>query len=282
MSIAFHVAHAAWAKGRPAHLDKMLASLPFRINVVKSIKKEHASVWARRLWRECARQDDESSKVGIEAPMWNVCLNDDVDVCPSKPVWEAALGAAKGDIVSLHTSCTESTEHPWVRCYWMTGPGYALRRGVAAKLLAFYDSLPAIWQTAEGNNEDLVGILYAWSKQEPIWSTVPALVQHRTEIESTLGYDHHRLRQSPVPWTHSCAFAELPEHWRVTSQPPFIENPWMPSSQLDVMWRAIKVGHLCSFCCRNVACVSSKSSEGRMCWECLRGCMAHMLARVGP
>ena len=266
--IAFQVAHAAWAKGRPAHLDKMLSSLPFRINVVKSIKKEHASVWARRLWETCKVLDEAES-----APDWNVCLNDDVDVCPSKPVWEAALGAAKGDIVSLHTSCTESTDHPWVRCYWMTGPGYALRRGVAAKLLAFYDSLPAIWQTAEGNNEDLVGILYAWSKQEPIWSTVPALVQHRTEIESTLGYDGHRLRESPVPWTSK----PLPASWAVTSQPPVIENPWMPSAQLDVMWRAIKVGHLCSFCCRNVAFAASKVSEGRVCEDCLRGLSIHYI-----
>jgi hypothetical protein len=271
--ISFHVAHAAWAKGRPEHLDKMLSSLPFRINVVKSIVKEHASVWARKLWEAVAYDDQE----------WSVCLNDDVDVCPSKPVWEAALSQSKGDIVSLHTSCTESTDHPWVRCYWMTGPGYALRRGVAQKLLDFYDSLPAIWQTANGNNEDLVGILYAWSKQEPIWSTVPALVQHRTEIESTLGYDHHRLRQSPVPWTDaSVAALGDPGLWRPTSQPPFIENPWMPSATLDVMWRAIKIGHLCSFCCRNVACVASQTSEGRMCWDCLRGCMTNMLPRVTP
>jgi hypothetical protein len=260
--IQFHVAHAAWAKDRPAELERMMA-LPFRLNVVKSVVKEHASVWARRLWEQCL--DD--------GPDWHTLLNDDVDVCPSKPTWDACLSQAKGDIVSLHTSCTERTDVPWVRCYWATGPGYALRRGVARKLLDFVDTLPRI--LVESVNEDVIMILYAWSKQEPIWSSIPALVEHRVEVPSTLGYDNHDLRQTKVPW-HRFPIPDRID-WKVTSQPPFIENPWATSAHLDKQWRAIKSGHLCYFCLANVAIAAAKQSPAGICWDCLRGCVINVL-----
>jgi hypothetical protein len=235
--VHYHVAHCLWDPARVAWLKEFRQTFPHPFRVAESAEKVHASVWARKLWLGAAEEDAEDG-----GPDWHVFLNDDVDVCPNPDAFAAALTAAESDVVAFHTSCTNLTDLNWCKTYWMTGPAYAFRKGIASEMLLFMDSLPKGFFETPGNNEDVVGIFYAWSRQQPIWSTVPALVKHRIEIPSTLGYDHHALRQSPIPFDHPAFKGQDlgdPARW-ACKDPPFIENPWNPARQLDARWKVVK------------------------------------------
>jgi hypothetical protein len=285
--VSYHVAHCSFLPERVAWLEEFKKIAPWPFKVVDSTEKVHASVWARRLWQQCAEED-----LGENPPDWHVLLNDDVRVCPIPGAFEAALSQAESQIVALHTSCTNRTDIRWVGCYWMTGPGYAFRRGHAQEMLNFYDFLPKEFSAQPGNNEDIVGILNAWSRQEPIWSTIPALVQHMTEIPSTLGYDNHPLRTSPVAWDHP-AFKDAPlgdpDYWDEAEssewKPPFVENPWMPSARLTGTWKLLKdaalqsVGDapspiMCCFCVELPLTFRSDKTGMGLCKRCLLNCVA--------
>jgi hypothetical protein len=204
-----------------------------------------------------------------------------VTVCPGfLKVVGAAVTAVPDRVLSLHTSLPEAAtiQGPWVSSYWLTGPGYVLPRGAPGQLLDFWARLP--WGYARGCNEDNVAIAWAWSKQEPIWSTIPALVTHDVETRSSLGYDKHPLRSASVPWEtwpHPDMLAALQResYWRATHA-PFVENPWAQSHNLEAMRRTLLLEHPCEMCWQRAAVAGQGGIS--LCGSCLGRTVAMVLA----
>ena len=245
------VTAAGWYDERKKTLGRLLEQIP-EATVLTSRRPEHSSVWARRAW-ELAEEWNEPT----------VILNDDVFVCPDfLNVCERVVAAAPGRTISLHTSLPQAAQASgsWVRSYWLTGPGYILPRGVPTQLLDYWSKLPPRY----GPNEDNVAIQWAWERQEPFWSTVPAIVKHDTATSSTLGYDDHKLRTCSVSWE------DRPGPWNWSdgaAAPPFIENPWANSVALEARRMALHSGHPCQMCWTRGAVVGNAGLE--MCGQCL-------------
>lgn len=291
-TVEYHVAHCSFLPERVAWLESFRKTFPHPFTVHDSKEKVHSNVWCRRMLTVIAERDLED-----DAPDWTVMLNDDVTACPQENAFAAALQHAKSSIVSFHTRCTNLTDINWCKTYWQTGPAYAYRKGTAADVLKFYDLLPPGFHEQPGNNEDVVGILYAWSRQEPVWSTVPALVKHRLDIPSTLGYDHHGLRDTAIPYDHP-AFKGLkigfPAYWEAKDDPPFIENPWASSNQLKQRWMLIKelaaaaLGDepspiMCCFCLEVPGVFKSDKTDKLVCRMCVFKMIAAQFGvMIGP
>lgn len=252
------IAHAAFLDDRKASLDRLLKQLENEeVHLFSSAVPEHASVWARRLWEWAA---------GIDEP---VCLlNDDVSVCPNLGLVCEAMSIACNrwpGPISLHTSVPEAVllatqGFRFIRCYWLTGPGYVLRPGDARWMLNWMDQHVDI---AKQINEDNVGIHTFYAVQQPILGCIPALVQHDVTVKSTLGYDNHALRQTPVPWDHPMFNGlELRDvnnwfgnQWSGAdpNEAPWIQNPWMSVYQLEKIRRMTTSqisDDLCAICNR--------------------------------
>lgn len=235
--------------------------------VFNSKVREHASVWARRLWEHAG--DDAV-----------VCLNDDVTVHPQFTKVLAALTQAVPDqIISLHCtspvapSFAEAGER-WLRSYWLTGPGYVLPPGAAKRLLAWIDTLPKSFVSSI--NEDNLIMHWAWHEQRPIWHCIPALVQHDTSTRSSLGYDNQPawMRSSPVAWTEYLAGTNPdlldPATWKPDGEPMLVECPWMVRERLAQVERFLyDRPDLCSFCHRNDGSVASQNTGAKICKVCL-------------
>jgi hypothetical protein len=233
MRVAIGIAHAAFLPERVESRRALLRVIPVvpgvPVHVSMSTEREHARVWARRLWQWAAEVDAEST----------ILLNDDVSVAPELVDAVIAMtDALPGEIISLHTqlpaarSLAEAGQR-WLRSYWCSGPGYVLPRGVARRLVEWLDACPTA--LAEHWNEDGYCQMLAWSQRRPIWHCIPGLVQHDVSVPSTLGYDNDPLRTTCVPWTDPL-FAGLdlraPEMWRPDGPSTFVENPWMTTQQL--------------------------------------------------
>lgn len=229
MAVRAVIAHAPWAEGRKDALSKMLASLDRPEAVVfSSPKKEHAFEWAQRIWRWCARQNAEGD------PSDWLILNDDLDVHPRLcQAVEAAIVAVPGRILCFHTNAPIAPElarmgQRWLESYWLTGPAYVLPFGFAGRLVEWCNAQgAAIWL----GNEDSAAMEWMWSVKEPAWHSIPALVQHRTEVPSTLGYDKHPMRTSLVPWGDEPVTD--PEFWSAASAPVHVECSWMSHATLE-------------------------------------------------
>jgi hypothetical protein len=250
------IAHAAWFPERKRTLGRLIEQLG-DVTVIGSRRREHASVWAHRAW-EVAEEMDEDTAI----------LNDDVLVCDKfVQVCEAMVAAAPGRVLSLHTSVPDAATcaDSWIRCYWLTGPGYILPKGVAAQLLDYAAALP--WQFVRQWNEDNVAIQWAWERQEPFWSSIPAVVSHDTETKSTLGYDNHKLRSSCVPFSDSEADLTSVDYWkRGVEAPMFVENPWAPSAWLQRVRHALQ-RKPCQLCWQEGAIAGLSGFE--VCAPCL-------------
>lgn len=250
------ICHAAWYPERKHTLGRLIEQLG-DVTVIGSRRKEHASVWAHRAWEVAEEMDDD------------VCiLNDDVLVCDKfREVVGAMVEAAPGRTLSLHTSVPDAAHvaGSWVRCYWLTGPGYVLPKGVPSQLLDYAASLP--WSFVRHWNEDNLAIQWAWEKQEPFWSSIPAVVAHDTETKSTLGYDNHKLRSSCVPFAGSDADLTSVDYWkRGADAPPFVENPWANTAWLAKVRRAL-AKKPCQVCWQEGAIAGMSGFE--LCAPCL-------------
>lgn len=203
------VPHCAWAPDRREHIVKMLPRLGNDVDVSVSYEREHASVWFRRVL-----------EVAQGKPF--VMLSDDVEVCDDfSRVCGGLADAAPDRMISLHCTAPVAPSllmcgERWLESYWATGPGLFIPDPAA--LLAWIDSVPR-WLVT-GNNEDGLLNHYAWSSQEPILHCLPAIVKHRTDITSTLGYDQHPLRQTSI-------FDAQPEAWPAPERPLHVACPWM-------------------------------------------------------
>ena len=245
------VTAAGWYPERQATLERLVAQVPDAV-VLSSRRPEHSSVWARRAW-EIAEEWDEPVAI----------LNDDVTVCPDfSAECDRMVASVPGRTISLHTSLPDArqVQGSWLRTYWLTGPGYILPAGVPKQLLDYWAKLPRMF----GPNEDNVAIQWAWSKQEPFWSCIPAIVKHDTTTKSTLGYDGHPMRTCTVSWEDRPG----PIDWTVGSErPPFVENPWANSAALENMRAVLESGHPCHVCWSRVANAGMAGTE--VCGPCL-------------
>jgi tetratricopeptide (TPR) repeat protein len=224
------IAHAAFDPRRAEPLTKLVAQLramgvePF---IFASKTREHSTVWALRIWKWIANQLEHVA-----------LLNDDVEVHPEfLRVLEAAIVGAPDEILSLHGQGLDiaKIQGRWVRFHDYTGPAVVLPPRAARMLADFWEANPSL-QNVEGVNEDNVAAQCMYAEQRPAWATIPALVRHRTEVPSTLGYDNHPMRGSSVDWAR---FPNVdltkPETWAVQEPPPWIENPWLSVAELERM-----------------------------------------------
>ena len=263
------ICHAAWLPERKRTLGRLVEQLG-DVTVIGSRRKEHASVWAHRAWEVAEEMDDD------------VCiLNDDVIVCDQfHQVLEAMTAAAPGRVLSLHTSVPEAVRvipgSSWLRTYWLTGPAYVLPKGIPEQLLDYSASLP--WAFVRQWNEDNLAIQWTWERQEPFWSSLPAVVEHDTTTKSTLGYDNHKLRSSCVPFSGCGAALTSVDYWRRgVDAPPFVENPWANSEWLYKVRRAL-VGKPCHACWTAGAIVGRNGFD--VCAQCLSQLVGPVLNSV--
>lgn len=232
------IPHAAWAEGRKESLSRLVEQLErqdMRPLIVASTEREHAQVWAPRAWRAAVERDADAT----------IFLNDDVDVAPDLlAVVRVMAELLPDEIISLHsqlpvTKALAEAGQRWVRCYWASGPGYCIPRAMTAKILEWMVGLPKSF--LDLYNEDGYLSMYAYGMRRPIWHCIPALVQHRVEVASTLGYDDHPLRVAVVDWKSHPLAKEASDaldlsaraFWLPTSPPTWVENPWLTTVRLQ-------------------------------------------------
>lgn len=268
----FAIAHAAWHPGRGrtlARLVKQLAEQGAKIHVSVSARKEHAAIWATRLWEYAAC---------IDEPV--VCLNDDVIVSPDfVDTCEAIALAAPDEVVSLHTQVpgAELAKGPWVRCYWLTGPAYVLPPGAARSLLDY----PLPWEFVSRINEDNRAIHWAWDRQRPFYSVTVAPVTHDVATSSTLGYDKHPHRLPRRTWEDTPGLDLTdPTYWEASDPPPYIANPWLSADFLNATRAAVIAGQpMCIMCAGATAVVGTKAGAA-ICGRCSRACWESIVKRA--
>jgi len=250
------IAHCGWLPDRLRSLLRLEAQLDGdRVEVFESLGREHASIWARRIYESAAEGGD------------HVCiLNDDVILHESfREICEAIVTAVPDEPISLHNSLPGSVDvgkwgFPWARAYRYTGPAVILPPGAARSLLDYTYALP--WSYISRTNEDNIAGLWAWDRQRPFWCAIPAPVTHDVGIPSSLGYDDHPNRVPTVPWENfPDARLTDPNYWRCPdgTPPPLVQNPWAPTSLLAYMRRVFRAGRqICAVCTVKEAEVGSK------------------------
>ncbi len=279
------IAHAGFLPERQKSLQRLHdqlkeAGCPLP-TISTSVRKEHACEWAMRVWEFIA------SRPPSEDDRPHIILNDDVTIHPQLLDVVAAMAKAlPGQLLSLHAQhpfaqALAGKGHNWFKCYWYTGPAVVLYPPQARELLAFAqeDKNRFLWK----GNEDNVAIHWAWSKQTPFYTALPAVVKHDVSVPSTLGYDDHPNRVATVLWDALKGFPKAEkimqnmiteDFWTPVGEVPFVENPWAQTAMLD----AIKKGaHLCSFCTVNVAVAGSPKTDTRICKACLAECVSMAL-----
>ena len=272
--IVVGIAHAGWAKGRQAGLERLMEQLKpqgAKVEVIASAVREHASVWARRLWKWAAVEDAKGADAII-------CLNDDIEVSPDLiAAVDAMLAFETSRMISLH--CTNPAARGiahagerWLRTYHLTGPAYVLRKGAARGLVEWWSQEPQTFLRTI--NEDNAAIYFAFRNREPIWNTIPALVTHDVGIPSTLGYDDHPQRRTQIPWNDPLfSRHDFKTGWAPGGMPAFVETAWMPTEALKTTEIAITLGIdpiTCWFCARRPASTGSNVTGARACLTCVR------------
>jgi hypothetical protein len=265
------IAHSSWAEGRADGLARLLAQLEpqgVKPHIQVSTEREHANQWALRLWRWAAEQD---------APA--MLLNDDVSVSPELVIAvDRMTDALPDELISLHCQLPVATSLaeagvPYLRTYWLSGPGYVIPRGAAGPMVAYAETIPK--RLKDLYNEDGYGQLWAWSMRRPIFHCLPALVQHDTDIPSTLGYDKHTLRVATADWRKY----PVPADATVRAPVPFYDNPWMGRQNLltleaerDFQQNPVPPRR-CWWCQQRPVKFTSAATGAGMCGECVTVCV---------
>ena len=261
------ICSAGWLEDRKRTLGRLIEQLgDVPVTVLASKRPEHAAIWARRAWERAEEIDDDTT-----------ILNDDVIVPPDfLKIVTAMAEAAPGRSLSLHTGLPEASRvrGRWLRSYWYSGPAVMIPKGRATEMLDFWAKLPWSFNARPGANEDVIAIHHAWSKQEPFWHAVPSVVKHDTETKSSLGYDGHKLRTSPVGWERfpDARLTDV-DYWREGSaSPQFIENPWCKTDYLAAVHKGLKLPNVCDGCFQQAGLV--RAGGPFLCAPCI-GRMAY-------
>ena len=273
------VAHASWAPGRAESLGRLKAAFGpgAGILVISSAEKQHANVWARRVWEWIAKLDARGDADAT------IVLNDDVIPHPDLlRHCEDIVSALPGQVISLHGNFPKMREHALAgaarcRCYWPSGPAYILPRGMAAELLAWLDTTPPDWFQGP-TNEDGAIAGFLWSRQTPTYATIPALVRHDTTVPSTLaGYDDHPNRTSHVDWLEGANGGFPIPDWklRATEPAPYVPVPWMTDAQMNELGKALRGIRppppkmlICAFCRRRLSTFMDPEGRVGLCLHC--------------
>ena len=269
----FAIAHAQWADGRSSTLKRLVDQLTEQgakdIHVSVSGRREHAAIWATRLWEYC---DFVQEHV--------VLLNDDVILHPQfVTICQAMVSAIPDESLSLHTNIpgadrAQKDGHHWVRSYWYTGPAVIVAPGHARKWLDW----PAPWALLSQINEDNRAIHAAWEEQRPFYCSVPAIVMHDTATKSTLGYDDMPNRVPTVPWNvETDDDLTDPETWRYKVEPPHVVNYWMTPERLNAMRSIQKSGRPFCVMCSTLEGVVGNKGGVSLCQRCIGNCHAAMV-----
>ncbi len=278
MRVAIAIAHAAWKEERKSSLSRLIQHVPEGTPVFASTEPEAATDWARRIWSWVAGRE------GLDGV---AILNDDVDVCPRFA--DAVLGmvkAAPGEVISLHAVGPDAARlasegQRWARAYHLTGPGYILNAANARALLAYWGSHPEL-QYARNVNEDNIASQFAYANQAPFLVALPAIVRHDATVPSTLGYDHHPMRVTSVPWIESDADLYT---WPAPVTPPWIPNPWFPIVELERQRRArgamlqARRDGLCLWCGEGEPVCGSLGTGATICASCIVDTVRGSVAR---
>jgi len=107
-------------------------------------------------------------------------------------------------------------------------------------------------------NEDNVAIHWAWSRQDPFWCPIPAVVRHDITVPSSLGFDHHPMRTPLVLWEDAEYLTE-PSSWVPRKPPPYVAG-WMTDGEMAYVRRMLGNGA--------VRVVNADADQS--CWFCLR------------
>lgn len=279
--ISICVAHAAWSDERRASLRRMLVRnesgfgrIP--MPVISSEKPEHASIWFTRILER---------KVADSLPSALLLLNDDVEIVPEiDQIAQALLDAhPEQEIFSLFNPYEESLQlakdgRRFLRTWHVSGPGFLIRS--PQKALAYFESLPKWFSENKNVNEDGWLTQWAFERRMPVWTTIPSLVQHDASVPSTLGFDHHRYRTSPIFFQRSASARSTIKEarfWQTIGMPPFIEAPLFPESYLAHMqdkierFRNFKApGSWCVFCLQKERAIKSNETGAGLCEGCIQ------------
>lgn len=285
VSISIGIAHAGFLPERKPGLARLLEQIDNyprpqhggNVHVSRSLVREHASVWAKRLWEWAATQEADAV----------VLLNDDVTLCPNfVQTVQAMVAAVPDQVIALHCTAPVAPSlaaagEQWLRSYWLTGPAYILPRGAAKRLLEWVANAPK--SLIASVNEDNVIMHWAWSEQRPIWHSLPALVQHDVSVPSTLGYDNHPMRQSNVAWDSPHFKGESfinAEDWAPKAEPVMVQCPWMSNEAFSRVERAYQsVPQLCCFCHARAGQLGS-ATGAVICGPCLSNCVNALVTRA--
>lgn len=280
------IAHAEWAPGRKEGLARLLKQVPNAL-VVTSTVKEHASVWAPRLWRAAYEKSEPDGSIEDACLEWCVFLNDDVEIAPPEVI-ELMLQAVPDEVwgVSLATVQKEARKlygegHRYLASYLATGPAYAIRRETLPELADFYDKLPEGMR--KKMNEDEVLSHFAWSKQQPFFHCLPALVEHDTKIPSTLGYDNHPMRIAEILWDEVPSGELL--KWHVSESIPYVNHAWMGEGRMRAVRAALNGGvagdvNICVFCAERQVLITSPKTGAGLCGQCAADAVGHVLTNA--
>jgi hypothetical protein len=257
---------AAWDERRKAPLERLVCALPGTPLIVESPVREHANIWARRLWELIAHND-----VGASSPAATIVLNDDVEPIDGLVERVAQLTELlPDDVLSLHGNFPGLVDAAKIsrlaRCYHPTGPGYSLVNGAARSLLAWIDTTPREWFGGDVN-EDGVIASWLWSTQKPAYVTIPALVRHDVSVPSTLdGYDLHPGRSSCVDWIE---YPVRPFTKADVDNAPHVPVPWMSETQFMHLSYALRgLVPLCAVCNLSPASLVNHARKTGVCRDC--------------
>jgi len=270
------IAHAAWAPDRKPALDRLLKQTPGAL-VISSTVREHARVWAPRLWQLA----HGAAKPGE----WCNFLNDDVTIAPDHAI-EAMLEAVPADALGVSLATVLPGARPtyesggrWLASYLCTGPGYAMRCETVAELLEFHAETLTDGMRAQMNEDEVIAH-FAWSKQLPFWQCVPALVAHDVSIKSTLGFDNHPMRVASLLW-HEVPREEL-QRWPIPAGgPTYAPHPWLGEGRMAAVRRAYQnswdFSDICVFCAKRPILMLSPETGAGLCGQCVADAVGHVM-----